>query len=154
VVRAGSRVVFEPDAALPKLAAAFAVLTIVGFAVAAIFRATFPYPFEVQEDTSVQLVRRLAEGQPMYAQPTLEYVAAVYAPLYFQLSAIVAREYDYVLWEPQSEAFALKYRIEGAGYVDIGPLFPENDLFDQWKSGYTPDVDVYVPKERAPTTDK
>ena len=81
----------DADVLLRTLAGSIAVVTILGFGVAAAFRATFPYPLEVQEDTAVQVLRRLAEGQPIYAEPTLDYVAAVYPPLYFQLSYIVAQ---------------------------------------------------------------
>jgi hypothetical protein len=64
-------------------------------------------------------------------------------------TALTQREYDYVLWQPQSDAFALQSVIEAAGYINMGPLFPSDDVFNQWKSSITPDIEVYVPRERA-----
>ncbi|HLZ24676.1 MAG TPA: hypothetical protein VKQ30_21370, partial [Ktedonobacterales bacterium] len=65
--------------------------------------------------------------------------------------ALQARKYDYVLWDPQSDAFLLKNMITNANYVNIGSLFKEHDEFNIWKSARTPDVEVYVPAERAPS---
>jgi 4-amino-4-deoxy-L-arabinose transferase-like glycosyltransferase len=64
--------------------------------------------------------------------------------------ALQTRLYDYVLWNPQSDAFVLKGLIENARYVNIGSLFKAQDEYNQWKTAATPDVDVYVPVERAP----
>jgi 4-amino-4-deoxy-L-arabinose transferase-like glycosyltransferase len=72
---------------LPLAAAAF---SIVGFVVAAYFRITFAYPMWVMETPAMQAIRRILNAQPLYAPPSLEYVAPVYAPLYFYISALVA----------------------------------------------------------------
>ena len=74
--------------ALPVAAAAF---SLVGFVVAAYFRVTFPYPMWVMETLTMQGIRRILDGQALYAPPTLDYVAPIYAPLYFGISALVAR---------------------------------------------------------------
>ena len=63
------------------------MFTIVGFVVAAYFRITFAYPMWVMETPAMQAMRRILNGQPLYAPPSLEYVAPVYAPLYFYVSA-------------------------------------------------------------------
>jgi hypothetical protein len=60
------------------------------FLVAAYFRVTYAYPLWVMEPPSVQAVRRILSGQPLYGPPTLEYVPTLYAPLYFYLSAAAA----------------------------------------------------------------
>lgn len=74
--------------ALPVAAAAFSVA---GFAFAAYFRVTFPYPMWVMETPAMQAMRRILAGQPLYAPPSLDYVAPIYAPLYFWVSAMLAR---------------------------------------------------------------
>ena len=68
-----------------------------------------------------------------------EYVAQLNA-------ALRQHQYDYVLLEPQSNAFYLKGAVEGSGYVDAGPLFPPGDQFYLWKTALTPDAHLYVPR--------
>ncbi|MDQ6675205.1 MAG: glycosyltransferase family 39 protein [Chloroflexota bacterium] len=65
-------------------------------------------------------------------------------------SALQARKYDYVLWNPRSDATVLKSLIDGAHYVNTGSLFKAQDKFNEWKTATTPDAEVYVPAERAP----
>jgi hypothetical protein len=72
---------------LPLLAAVF---TLLGFIIAAYFRITFAYPMWVMETPAMQAIRRIVQGQPLYARPTLEYVAPIYAPLFFYVSALVS----------------------------------------------------------------
>ena len=43
------------------------------------------------ETPSIQAVRRILEGQPLYGPPSLDYVPALYGPLYFYVAAGVAR---------------------------------------------------------------
>jgi hypothetical protein len=59
-------------------------------------------------------------------------------------AALRQHQYDYVLLEPQSNAFYLKGAVEGSGYVDTGPLFPAGDQFYLWKTALTPDAHLYV----------
>jgi 4-amino-4-deoxy-L-arabinose transferase-like glycosyltransferase len=66
------------------------MFSIVGFLAAAYFRITFDSPMWVMEAPALQAVRRISEGQPLYAPPTLEYVAPLYAPLYFYAAAAVS----------------------------------------------------------------
>ena len=61
--------------------------------------------------------------------------------------AFQSRKYDYVLTE--HEVFVPGGALEGSGYVQVGPLFPPNDEFWLWTSGWTLAADVYVPQERA-----
>ena len=63
----------------------------VGFLVAGYFRVTYPYPLEGLENASIQAVRRIVAGQPLYGPPTIEFVPPLYSPLYFYISAIVAQ---------------------------------------------------------------
>jgi hypothetical protein len=61
-------------------------------------------------------------------------------------AALRQHQYDYVLLEPQTNAFFLKSAVEGSGYVDTGPLFPPGDQFYLWKTALTPDAHLYVPR--------
>jgi hypothetical protein len=73
--------------ALPPVAAVFSM---VGFVVAGYFRITFAYPMWVMETPAMQAIRRILSQQPLYAPPSLEYVAPLYAPVYFFVSALFA----------------------------------------------------------------
>lgn len=48
-------------------------------------------PLEWMEGGVVQVVARLAEGQPLYAPPSVDYVAYIYPPFYFWLTALVSK---------------------------------------------------------------
>jgi 4-amino-4-deoxy-L-arabinose transferase-like glycosyltransferase len=85
-----SRDAHRVDRALQALLAVVSVAFILGFLVAAYFRVTYPYPLAPMEAPSVQMVRRILHGLPLYGPPTLEYVPAVYAPLYFYIGAAVS----------------------------------------------------------------
>ncbi|MBV9601742.1 MAG: glycosyltransferase family 39 protein [Chloroflexi bacterium] len=73
--------------ALPLAAAAF---SIIGFLVAAYLRITFAYPLWVMETPAMQAIRRIVHAQPLYTQPSLEYVPSIYAPLFFYVSSLVS----------------------------------------------------------------
>ena len=92
---AASMVAAKPRAldvtvALQWLLGLVAAVAIVGFFAATFFRATFAYPLVPMEAPSMQAVRRILSGLPLYTAPSLEYVPTLYAPLYFYLSALVA----------------------------------------------------------------
>jgi hypothetical protein len=63
-------------------------------------------------------------------------------------AALAARRYDYVLVEPETNAFFLKTELSANDYVEAGPLFPRGDPFYLWKTPLEPDARVYVPRER------
>jgi 4-amino-4-deoxy-L-arabinose transferase-like glycosyltransferase len=65
-------------------------LYILAFIVAAALRLTFPYPLEITEGATLEAVRGLLHGQPLYAEPSLDHVPLIYGPVYFYLSALVA----------------------------------------------------------------
>jgi hypothetical protein len=52
-----------------------------------------PYPFELEwmEGGSVHHVARVLEGQPLYVAPGLEFIPYNYPPLYYSVSAALAR---------------------------------------------------------------
>jgi hypothetical protein len=60
--------------------------------------------------------------------------------------ALHEHQFDYVLLEPQTNAFYLRSAVEGNGYVDAGPLFPPGDQYYLWKTALEPDAHVYVPR--------
>ena len=62
-------------------------------AVAFITASRFSYPFELEwlEGGSLIQVLRLLDGKALYVKPALEYVAYIYPPLYYYLSALLAR---------------------------------------------------------------
>ena len=57
----------------------------------ALLRLGYPYPLEPTKASSLSEVGRILSGQPLYVAPTLEYVPLVYGPIYFYVSALVAR---------------------------------------------------------------
>jgi 4-amino-4-deoxy-L-arabinose transferase-like glycosyltransferase len=81
----------RPTAIVEALPVAAAVFSVVGFLVAAYFRVTFAYPMWVMETPTMQAIRRISQGAPLYAPPSLDYVAPIYAPLYFFVSALLAK---------------------------------------------------------------
>ena len=79
-----------PIRLLQAALAAGASLFILAWLAAAALRLTFPYPLEITEGASLEAVRGLLAGQPLYATPTLEHVPQIYGPLYFYLAALLA----------------------------------------------------------------
>src|SRR5262245_60258037 len=71
------------DAAILAVAAYY-LLAYLGVALA---RIGYPFELEWLEGQSLEEVRRLLAGQPIYAAPSLEFVASNYPPLYFVLAA-------------------------------------------------------------------
>lgn len=54
-------------------------------------RISYPYELEWMEGGSVDHVRRILSGLRLYAEPSLEFTAFIYTPLYFYISAGVAK---------------------------------------------------------------
>jgi len=65
------------------LAAAFILLYIV----LALWRMPYPFELEWQEGSMVDHVQRVLDGQPLYTEPSVEWVPAIYPPLYYYVSA-------------------------------------------------------------------
>src|SRR3954471_7930841 len=57
----------------------------------ALGRLSYPFDLEWMEGSMVHHVARVLAGQPIYAPPTLEFTAFLYPPLYYYVSAAVAR---------------------------------------------------------------
>jgi hypothetical protein len=82
-------------AALSKVATSAALLSALYFVGAFLYiaasRINYPFALEWLEGGSYVQVHRLLTGQPLYAQPTLEYVAMIYPPLYYYAAAAISR---------------------------------------------------------------
>jgi hypothetical protein len=75
-----------------RLAAALAGLVAIGaYLYVALSRLDYPFALERLEGNSLVEVHRILAGQPLYPAPTAGYVPDGYPPLYFFLSAAVAR---------------------------------------------------------------
>ncbi|MBI5115774.1 glycosyltransferase family 39 protein [Candidatus Poribacteria bacterium] len=55
------------------------------------FRMRYPFEMEWLEGSLVIHVKRILAGQPLYVRPSLDFVPFFYTPLYFYLSAAVAK---------------------------------------------------------------
>ena len=78
------------------LAAQVLVAGLVSYFVFAFFyialaRMGYVFTLEWLEGASLIQVHRLLSGQPLYVQPTFDYVPLIYSPLYFYVSALFAR---------------------------------------------------------------
>src|SRR5690242_13004900 len=54
-------------------------------------RISFPYELHWMEGGSVDHVRRILAGEPLYVPPSIDFVPYTYTPWYFYLSAFVSR---------------------------------------------------------------
>jgi hypothetical protein len=61
------------------------------FLYVAISRMGYPFTLEWLEGASLIAVHQLLDGQPLYVQPTFQYVPLIYSPLYYYVSAVFAR---------------------------------------------------------------
>jgi 4-amino-4-deoxy-L-arabinose transferase-like glycosyltransferase len=74
--------------ALAITAASYALLA-VSYVMLSRFR--FPFELEWMEGGSLQHVRRVLAGQPLYTAPSLDWTPFIYTPLYWYVSAAVAK---------------------------------------------------------------
>lgn len=54
-------------------------------------RCVYPYELEWMEGAMVDHVERVLAGKPLYVEPSLDFVPFIYAPLFFWVSAAVAK---------------------------------------------------------------
>ena len=71
--------------------AALCVLFVLGFLALAALRVTYPFELEWQEGGMLDHVLRVLAGQPLYVEPSLEFIAFPYTPLYFHVSALACK---------------------------------------------------------------
>jgi hypothetical protein len=77
--------------ALNRAVLGWSVAAAAVYVVVALLRLRYPFELEWIEGGSLQQVRRVLAGQPIYAAPTLEYIPFNYTPLYYVVSAWAAR---------------------------------------------------------------
>ncbi len=70
--------------------ALLSVLGLLAYAGVAVARMSYRYELEWFEGTSVELVRRILAGQPIYAPASIDFIPHLYAPLYFYAGAALA----------------------------------------------------------------
>lgn len=83
---------------MPRLARALrstllviAIAYLTAFVFVAFKRAAHPFELEWMEGGMVDHVERVLHGQPLYVEPTLDFVPFIYGPLYYWASAAVAK---------------------------------------------------------------
>lgn len=64
---------------------------IVSFTVLALLRISYPFELEWVEGSTVDHVQRVLEGKPLYVAPSVDFVPAIYPPLYYHAAAAVAK---------------------------------------------------------------
>jgi len=64
---------------------------VLAFAGIALWRMRYPFELNWLGGAGLDHVRRILNGQPIYAAPSLDFIAFPYTPLYFYTSALVAR---------------------------------------------------------------
>ena len=78
------------DRSLLRALATFAVLAILGWLFVALSRVGHPFELEWQEGGMLAHVERLRAGLPLYAEPSLEFAAFPYPPLFHWVGAASA----------------------------------------------------------------
>jgi hypothetical protein len=76
--------------ALRALLLALAVTHLLAVPLLSARRVPYPFALEWCESHALQQVERLRAGEPLYAPPTLRYVAAAYGPIYYYAAAALA----------------------------------------------------------------
>jgi 4-amino-4-deoxy-L-arabinose transferase-like glycosyltransferase len=66
------------------------VTYVVAYVVVALLRLRYPYELEWMEGGMAEHVRRILDGRPLYAKPSLEFVSFLYPPLYAGVAAVVS----------------------------------------------------------------
>jgi len=73
------------------IVAALAASYVVAFVAVAIAHLRYPYEIDNLEGNLLAMCERVLHGEPLYAQPSVDYTAFCYPPLYFYLGAAVMR---------------------------------------------------------------
>lgn len=83
-MNARSRLALAPAVGLAGMA-------VVAFVYVALRRMGYPFELEWMEGSIVEHVQRVLDGKPIYASPSVEFVPYLYNPLYYYVSALVAK---------------------------------------------------------------
>ncbi len=79
--------------AAEALIATASVAGLVVFAAVAYFRMRFPFELEWIEGSMLDHVRRVIAGLPLYPPPSLDFIPALYPPLYYYVAALACRAF-------------------------------------------------------------
>ena len=71
--------------------ATMALIYITAFIFIALARMNFPFELNWMEGGMLDVVNRALDGKPIFAEPNIDYVPFIYTPLYFYVSALVAK---------------------------------------------------------------
>jgi hypothetical protein len=77
--------------ALDAVLGLVAALYLAAYVGVGLARIGYPYELEWFEGTSVDLVRRILAGQSIYVRPSIDFIPHIYTPLYFHVSAELAK---------------------------------------------------------------
>jgi hypothetical protein len=58
--------------------------------------------------------------------------------------ALVSRRFTYVIVDPNFDASMVTLIADQSGYVPLGSLFPPGDKYWEWRTGWSPKVDVWA----------
>jgi hypothetical protein len=64
---------------------------VLAYVAVAVTRMGYPFELEWMEGGMVDHVRRVLDGLPLYAKPSIEFVSFLYPPLYYEVAAIFSR---------------------------------------------------------------
>ncbi|MFN8586474.1 MAG: hypothetical protein U0704_01640 [Candidatus Eisenbacteria bacterium] len=93
--------------ALARLAVwGHALLAIGAYVMLGLHRMPYPLELDCIEGVMMDHVARLADGKPMYVEPTLHYIPLAYMPLFATVSSLLARIWGPEFWEPRLVAFS------------------------------------------------
>ncbi len=89
----------QPEDRAPATIPAFLRYAVLGLGVlyfllylyVALGRMSYPHELEWMEGEAVNLVQRVLDGKDLYVEPSIEFVPAIYPPLYFYVSAAVSK---------------------------------------------------------------
>jgi hypothetical protein len=90
-------------------------------------------------DSAHPMFGPIDELQGAYGGPSTAEGRAIAATVRDRLAA---RQYRYVVM--YDKACCLNDDLAATGYVDLGPLFPPDDVFYEWKSWRTPEPELYA----------
>jgi hypothetical protein len=66
-------------------------------------------------------------------------------------AALESRRFTYIIVNPEIDGFVVPELATAYEYRDVGPLFPSNDVYWQWRSTWAPKAELYVsPQAAAP----
>jgi hypothetical protein len=75
--------------------------SIATFAMLAFLRLFHPLELDCIEGVMMDHIVRLAQGRPIYVEPSLSYIPLSYMPFYAAVSSLLARAFGPALWEPR-----------------------------------------------------